>query len=138
MNQYYVRSHKFPILPGEEEELLNEGTYGKALAEYLKAKLRERGYTVPFVCCEDWGWWVEVADAPFVFGVGLGYSGEERDGLLVYTCFVGLLGRRKWSWRRWRFVETAPWAERLDADLLAVFQADPEVELVNVSDGGAF
>ena len=28
----HVRSKKFPILPGEKEELVNEGMYGKALA----------------------------------------------------------------------------------------------------------
>ena len=51
-----IRSSKFPILPGEKEELVNEGMYGKALAQYLQAKLTGRGYEAPFVCCEDWGW----------------------------------------------------------------------------------
>jgi hypothetical protein len=31
----HISSAKFPILRGEKEELVNEGTYGKALAEYL-------------------------------------------------------------------------------------------------------
>jgi hypothetical protein len=52
----HIRSSKFPILPGEKEELVNNGMYGKALAEYLQAKLRNRGYDAPFVCCEDWSW----------------------------------------------------------------------------------
>ena len=51
----HVKSSKFPILSGEKEELVNDGTYGKALAEYLRVKLMERGYSVPFGCCEDWG-----------------------------------------------------------------------------------
>jgi hypothetical protein len=38
-----IRSTKFPVLPGEKEELVNEGTYGKALAGYLQKKLKERG-----------------------------------------------------------------------------------------------
>ncbi len=52
---------RFGILPGEREELVNDGMWGKALAVYLQEKLRERGWDVPLVCCEDWGWWVEVA-----------------------------------------------------------------------------
>jgi hypothetical protein len=43
----HIRSAKFPILPGEKEELVNEGMYGKALAQYLQEKLRERGYDAP-------------------------------------------------------------------------------------------
>ena len=65
----HIRSAKFPILPGEREELVNEGMYGKALAQYLQGKLRERGYAAPFICCEDWGWWVELKAAPVAFGV---------------------------------------------------------------------
>ena len=29
---FHLRSAKFPVLEDEEEELVNEGTYGKALA----------------------------------------------------------------------------------------------------------
>jgi hypothetical protein len=52
--------------------------YGKALAQYLQLKLGERGYDAPFICCEDWGWWVELK-APFTFGVCI-YCGPEREG----------------------------------------------------------
>jgi hypothetical protein len=52
-NFIHVRSAKFPILPGEREELVNDGTYGKALAEYLQKELTDRGYHAPFVCGED-------------------------------------------------------------------------------------
>jgi hypothetical protein len=51
-----IRSSKFPILPSEKEELVNEGMYGKALAVFLQAQRTDRGYDAPFVCCEDWGW----------------------------------------------------------------------------------
>src|SRR5262249_50837217 len=76
-----VRSSTFAIRPGEAEELVNEGTYGKALAEYLTEKLRERGYYAPFFCCEDWGWWVELKGVPFVFGVCI-YGRELGEGQL--------------------------------------------------------
>jgi len=47
----HIRSEQFPILPGEEEELVNEGMYGKALVTYLQEHLTDRGYESPFVCC---------------------------------------------------------------------------------------
>jgi len=128
----HVRSAKFPILPGEEKELVNEGMYGKAVAEYLQAKLKDRGYNAPFYCCEDWGWWVELKDAPFGFGVCI-YCGQKRDGLLDFFCTDGAVGRKKWSWKRFRFVDTAPWAEKLHEDLVAIFHADPEVQLINTA-----
>ena len=36
----HIKSSKFPILPGEEDELVNEGTYGKALALYIESELK--------------------------------------------------------------------------------------------------
>jgi hypothetical protein len=56
-------------LPGEDDELVNEGTYGKALAQYLEAKLKERGYDVPFICCEEWEWWGQIRGQPFTLGL---------------------------------------------------------------------
>ena len=128
----HIRSTRFPILAGEEEELVNEGTYGKALAEYLQAKLQARGYVAPFICCEDWGWWVELKSAPFAFGVCI-YSGAKEDGPVDFACTEGATGPRKWSWKRFRFIDTAPWVSRLHDDLLAIFEADEGVEVVGVS-----
>jgi hypothetical protein len=124
----HIRSAKFPILPGEKEELVNEGMYGKAVAEYLQSRLRERGYNAPFFCCEDWGWWVELKDAPFRFGVCI-YSGPECDGPMGFYCTDGAVGRRKWSWSRFRFVDTKPWADKLHSDLVSIFRTDPEIQL---------
>ena len=119
----HIRSNKFPILPGESEECVNDGTYGKALAEYLQAKLRGRGYDAPFICCEDWGWWVELKNAPFAFGVCI-YCGPEVDGILDLFCTDGAPSQRKWIWRTLRFVDTAPWVEKLHEDLMSIFRAD--------------
>ncbi|HWM91249.1 MAG TPA: hypothetical protein VN493_10815 [Thermoanaerobaculia bacterium] len=127
-----IRSTKFPILPGEEEELLNEGTYGKALAEYLQAELTKRGYDAPFVYCEDWGWWVELK-APFTFGVCI-YSGPKEDGPVEYVCTDGAQGGRVWSWRKLGFIDTSPFVARLGEDLMAIFQADPDIETTGTTD----
>lgn len=131
---HHIRSSKFPILPGEEEELVNEGMYGKALAQYLQLKLLERGYEAPFICCEDWGWWVELKGAPFAFGVCIYSSPAEGSSLTEFVCADGALGSRRWSWRRFRFIDTIPYVRKLDQDLQAIFAADPDVEIVAVTD----
>ena len=122
----HVRSAKFPVLPGERAELVNPGMYGKALAQYLQARLREKGYDAPFFCGEDWGWWVELKTAPFTFGVCI-YCAPERDGPLDLFCTDGARGAKQWSWRRFRSVDTTPYVRKLHEDLIAIFQADPEV-----------
>ena len=128
----HVRSPKFPILPGEEEELVNEGMYGKALAHYLQEKLTARGYNTAFICCEDWGWWIELKGAPFVFGVCI-YCGPKVSGVLDLFCTDGMTAVREWSWRKFRMIDTTPWAAKLHEDLVSIFRADPEVELVSTS-----
>jgi hypothetical protein len=125
----HIRSAKFPILPGEKDELVNEGMYGKALAEYLQSKLRERGYIAPFTCCEDWGWWVELKTAPFTFGVCI-YCGPERNGPLDFFCTDGATAVKKWSWRKFQFVDTIPYAQKLHDDLVSIFRTDPDVEVL--------
>ena len=127
----HVRSLKFPILPGEKEELVNEGMYGKALAEYLQVKLKERGYDAPFVSCEDWGWWVEL-NAPFTFGVCVYCGLEEREPLDLF-CTDGATEGKAWSWRKFRFIETRPWSEKLHSDLVSLFRADPDVSVISTS-----
>jgi hypothetical protein len=126
-----IRSTKFPILPGEKEELFNEGTCGKALAGYLQSKLRERGYDCPFICCEDWGWWVELR-APFTFGVCV-YS-EQAENPVRFVCACDPEGGQRWSWSRFRFVDTSRCVERLREDLVAIFQSDVDVQLDGMYD----
>jgi hypothetical protein len=93
----HIKSAKFPILPGEEDELVSEGTYGKALARYLEARLKDRGYDVPFICCEDWGWWVEIRGQPFSLGLCVYKFAEETQEL----CFtISREPGRRWSWTR--------------------------------------
>jgi len=128
----HIRSPKFAILPGEKEELVNEGMYGKALAQYLQGKLKERGYDAPFFCCEDWGWWIELKGAPFAFGVCI-YCGPERNGPLDLFCTDGATSPKKWSWGKFRFVDTTVWSAKLHNDLVSIFQSDPEVEVISTT-----
>ena len=128
----HIRSAKFPILPGEEEELVNEGTYGKALALYLQEHLKGRGYDAPSICCEDWGWWVDLKNAPFAFGACI-YSGPPNEGALDLYCTDGAPALKKWSWRQFRFLDTTPYVDKLHSDLVAIFEADPEVQVISTT-----
>lgn len=133
MNTFiHVRSGKFPLLPGEEKEMVNEGMVGKALALYLQDRLERSGYDAPFICCEDWGWWVELSGAPFRFGVCI-YSTPPGDGLTDYYCTDGAIARSIWSWKSFRRIDTSPWSAALHATLLTIFRNDPEVELLGIS-----
>jgi hypothetical protein len=129
----HIRSSKFPILPGEREELVNEGMFGKALAEYVRLNLIKLGYDAPFVCSEDWGWWVEIKGAPSAFGACI-YSGPEESGPIEFACSDGAASVKKWSWRQFKFIDVTPWIEKLHDDLIAIFRADNEIEVVCVSD----
>lgn len=101
----HIKSHKFPILPGEDDEIVNNGMYGKALSEYLKAELTKQGYQVPFVCAEDWGWWVELSVDQMRAGICV-YAVPETSEPVEYVCTDGFKGDRKWSWSKFRFIDT--------------------------------
>jgi len=55
-----IHTDKFPILSEEEDEVVNEGMYGKALCKYLDNELPLVGVEVVRFQSEDWGWWIEV------------------------------------------------------------------------------
>jgi hypothetical protein len=61
----------FQPLPNEDEET-NPGRYGKALANWLAERLRERGVAVEGVITEDFGWLVVVTRKPFFLWLGCG------------------------------------------------------------------
>ena len=131
---FHIRSTKFPILEDEAEELVNEGMYGKALATYLRKQLKSHGYTVPFFVCEDWGWWVEVKREAFANGVRIYASDETNDnGPIAYACALGNASAKKWNWMRFRFDDVSDAIRQLEADLVSIFEADPEIELIGVT-----
>lgn len=122
----HIRSAKFPVLPEEDGELVNEGTYGKALAQYLEARLKERGYDVPFICCEDWGWWIDIREQPFTLGLCV-YKGPEETQEMCFT--INREPGRRWSWTRFRFIDTTSRVEKLFSDLKMILSEDPDIQV---------
>ncbi|MCA2981615.1 MAG: hypothetical protein INH41_19825 [Myxococcaceae bacterium] len=130
----HVRAAKFGVLPGEADELVNEGMYGKALGLYLVEALRQRGYDAAGPLCEDWGWWVGLGGFPFSFGVTI-YGAEREGGGLDLYVSDGATDETRFSWRHFKRVDTGARsaAERLHADLVALFQQDGDVEVVSTT-----
>jgi hypothetical protein len=124
----HIKSAKFPILPGEEEELVNDGIYGKALSQYLEARLKERGYDVPFIYCEDWGWWVHIRGQPFTLGLCVYAFGLSDFQELYFT--ISTEPGRRWSWTRFRFIDTTSHVEKLFSDLKTILAEDPDIQVL--------
>lgn len=125
----HLRSPKFPPLPGEEEELVNEGMFGKALALYLQEHLQRAGYSVPHICAEDWGWWVGAQDGTGRLDVCV-YGMPDEQKLPELAVCVGTRKGRRWSWSQLRFVDDTARIEKLHADLRKLLGADPEIEML--------
>ncbi len=78
------RSSAFPPQPGEEDQI-NPGRWGKALADYLRAEFTKRGLDGGAPYAEDWGWAVPIENSAFPLWVGCGNYEEFDDGFL---CFI--------------------------------------------------
>jgi hypothetical protein len=98
---FSFESDAFPVAEGEDAAT-NPGIYGKALAEWVAAKLNERGLSAKAPYAEDWGWCVEVSGHPNPTGVAC--AGEAEEGA-------------KPTWRVYAFV---------DLGLLARFRGGKE------------
>lgn len=129
----HIKSAKFPIQPGEAEELVNEDTYGKAFAQYLETQLKQKGYPIPFICCEDWGWWVEVSGQPFVLGCCV-YGASDAPNSHDLCVRVSRDAGRCWSWRRFWFVDTTSRVEVIFSDLKTILSNDPEIQVVGITE----
>jgi hypothetical protein len=118
-------------MPGEDDELVNEGMYGKAFAMYLQKTLAERGYQTPNVVCEDWGWWVTIAGLHFPCGIGIyGARMDTSDDLDL--CVTVLISKRKrWSWGKLRFVDNTLEIEKLHQTIREICDADQDINVVS-------
>ncbi|TWT89599.1 hypothetical protein [Stieleria varia] len=126
----HIRSAKLRILPGEDDELVNEGMYGKACAQYLQTSLAGRGYSVPFVVCEDWGWWVDVKGLDFTCGIGV-YGIQIDDSGDLDLCVTVLTPKgKKWSWTKLRSIDTSAEVDKLHETIRSIFEDDVDVTIV--------
>jgi hypothetical protein len=86
-------SRHFAIEPGEDEET-NPGIYGKALATWVAAKLKQRGVAVERIVAEDFGRCVMVRSKPFMLWIGCAsLDGDAARWQMFVTLEQGLIAR---------------------------------------------
>jgi hypothetical protein len=130
----HIRSDKFPVLDGEDQELVNEGMYGKAFGNYLCLQLKGLGYECSDPFCEDWGW-AMFASSNDVSAMLCIYSDPNQRDPKDFAITAGG-SKRKWSWRSFRYVNTAPdkeWYAQFQEALVSVLQEDPEIEVIGLT-----
>lgn len=126
----HLRSPKLRVLPGEDGELVNEGTYGKSLAVYLQTRLAERGHQTPAVVCEDWGWWLTISGLPFTCGLCIyGRRINDSDDLDLCVTLSAARGK-KWNWSKFRFIDTTAEVDKLQATLRSILAEDPDITVI--------
>lgn len=129
----HIRSNRFPILDGEEDEVVNPGTFGKSFALYLQGELIRIGYCCPFIVCEDWGWWVSVKLSEVTVGLAC-YREHDLNEQCGFACSLSPESNRAWSWKRFWFVDISDQMKKLASDLRSIFEGDPEVEFLSLAD----
>jgi len=129
----HIRSQKFPPLPGEEEETVNEGMYGKALCQYLQKAFQKQGYQELVYFCEDWGWLLEVKDFPISVGICVYSDAEQGESVTDYVLTDSSLGKmKKWSWKKFSYVDYSDSWAKFNQDLLKILESDPDVDIIGV------
>lgn len=133
-----IHTKKFPILEGENEELINEGMYGKGLCQYIEKELPKNGLEVPMYICEDWGWWIEVKDSDFVLGLQVYSDSEPDEDPGKYAIMSSISKNKKWSWKKFRNEDVSHQVTKIMDILDSVFTDDPEIDLVKRHDDFPF
>lgn len=133
----HVRTTRYGPLPGEEDEIVNPGMFGRALAEHLRERLEALGRAATGVCAEDWGWWVALDDAPFTFGAcvyAIERRGLDADDAWEYVVTEAPVPTRRRGLGRRRGEPAEPWVDDLGVQLRTILDDDPDIEVLGVAD----
>lgn len=118
------------MLPGEKEEIVNEGMYGKALCQYLEKELTKYQFDVPFFINEDWGWWIEIRSNEFTLGLQI-YSDNAPDtDPEKYAIMSSVTEEKKWSWKKFKKIDVSCDVNHIMDVLENLFLNDPEITKV--------
>jgi hypothetical protein len=133
-----IETKIFPLLEGEEDELVNEGMYGKALCKYLNNKLPLAGIEVPFFCCEDWGWWIEVKDNEFKMGLCVYSDPDAEKDPEKYAIISSITNGKKWSWSKFKKIDMTEKVLKIMDTVDKIFREDHEITSVTRHDDYPF
>jgi hypothetical protein len=133
-----IETKKFPILVGEDEEIVNENMYGKALCKYLEHNLPKVGIKVPSFNAEDWGWWLEVQYQDFVMALCIYSDPDAKKDPERYAILPSVHSATKWSWSKFRKIDMSENVLRIMDDLEKIFLGDKEIMRVTRHDDFPF
>lgn len=121
-------STRFAVEPGEDDET-NPGVFGRQLAAWLVAELKNLGYREAEAIPEDWGWCVRCPSRPFALWIGCSNAGtEEREANgepIAWRCFVE--AEVPILKRLFAKPDTGPAKAKLQAELAQLLSADASV-----------
>ncbi len=120
--QVNFRSSKFPPYEGEEKEI-NEGLWGKRLAEYLVGKLNAKGIKTDGIVAEDWGWLVGIHNEDFLLALCCGHQDGDDDEFLVFTEPATPVVKKLF-----KKLDATVQLARLTGALQEILVADPEIK----------
>ena len=133
-----VEAKKFPVMPGEDQEIVNERMYGKALCRYLESALPGAGIKVPSYCAEDWGWWLEVERGAFKMGLCIYSDPEAEKDPERYAILPSIHQAKKWSWSKFRNIDNTTEVLELVAIVERVLNSDSDISRVERHDDYPF
>jgi hypothetical protein len=133
-----IETKKFPVLEGEDAEIVNENMYGKALCKYLEYNLPKAGIKVPTFCAEDWGWWLEVEDDDFAMGLCIYSDPSAKQDPERYAILPSITDAKKWSWSKFGRIDVSPQVLRVMDILESVFKRDSQITAVTRHDDFPF
>jgi hypothetical protein len=118
------RSDAFPAYESEAEDV-NPGRFGKRLAEFLAAGLKERGEPVADLIAEDWGWVIPIKNAAFRLWIGVGNYDEYPDGFL---CFIE--PHKDYVRKFFKRIPTADRVSQLRENIDSVLRSSSEIRAI--------
>lgn len=118
------RSSKFPPYDGEQEQI-NPGLWGKRLAEYLVASLRQRGLQPDAPIAEDWGWYIPIEIDGAKLALCCGHQSGEEDEFLCFTNPQAPIVRKLF-----KRIDVTEQLARLTGAVNEILLADPDIRAI--------
>jgi len=133
-----IETKKFPILQGEEEEIVNDNMYGKALCQYLKSNLSNTNIKVQDYFAEDWGWLLDVKVKDFEMGLCI-YSDPDATGNPEkYGIMPSIHSDKVWSWSKFKKIDVSRDVLGIIEVIEKIFLNDKEISSVTKHDDFPF
>lgn len=133
-----IETKKFPIMPGEDQEIINERLYGKALCQYLASALPDAGLDVQSYCAEDWGWWLDVQRGAFKMGLCIYSDPDAKLDPERYAILPSVKQLKKWSWSKFKTIDLSADVLEFVAIVEKVLKSDKDIPVVTRHDDYPF